>query len=125
MSLCYGRVSPDLALTADMSDELIAPEIFTSNLKLAAVVVCPERAFTLLMSLELTDCVLFASPTEKPIAACTDVAPPLTPLSETVTRWFSGIEVSRTVTSLPDAETVALPIGATLALPGTVIEPSN
>ena len=44
-------------------------DAFTSNWKLSAVVACPERAFTLLMSLEFTDRVLFTSPTRNPIEA--------------------------------------------------------
>lgn len=51
-----------------MSEELTTPDGFTSNLKLLPVVVWPERAFTPLISLELTDLVLFVSPTRKPIA---------------------------------------------------------
>ena len=69
-ALTHGNVSPDLAFTAEISEELIAPVAFTSNLKLAVVVVCPDRAFTPLMSLELTERVLLTSPTRKP----TDVA---------------------------------------------------
>ena len=65
----YGNVNPDRAFTAEISDELIAPDAFTSNWKLSAVVACPERAFKLLMSLEFTDRVLFTSPTRNPIEA--------------------------------------------------------
>ena len=65
----YGNVNPDRAFTAEMSDELIAPDAFTSKWKLSAVVACPERTFTLLMSLEFTDRVLFTSPTRNPIEA--------------------------------------------------------
>ena len=36
---CYGNVKPDLAFTAEISDALIAPDAFTSNLKLRALVV--------------------------------------------------------------------------------------
>ena len=65
----YGNVNPDRAFTVEISDELIAPLAFTSNWKLSAVVACSERAFTLLMSLEFTDRVLFTSPTRNPIEA--------------------------------------------------------
>ena len=50
-SALHGNDNPDRAFTAEISDELIAPVAFTSNLKFNAVVVCPERAFTPLMSL--------------------------------------------------------------------------
>ena len=38
-SALHGNDSPDRALTVEMSDELIAPVAFTSNLKFNAVVV--------------------------------------------------------------------------------------
>ena len=103
MLVFHGNVSPDLAFTAEMSDELIAPDAFTSNLKLAAVVGCPERAFTPLMSLELTDPVLFASPTRNPIDAAEALCTPLIALSETMMRWLSVTLVSVTTTVLPVA----------------------
>ena len=83
-----------------MSEELIAPDAFTSNLKFNAVVVCPDRAFTPLMSLELTERVLFTSPTRKPIAADGLKAVPLTLVTAMVVRRLSGTPVSVTTTSL-------------------------
>ena len=62
------------------------PVAFRSNLKFSALVVCPDRAFTLLISLELTDCELLMSPTRKPIAVAGAFTDPLTPVSVTVTR---------------------------------------
>ena len=38
VSIVYGSDNPDRALTAEISDELIAPDAFTSNLKFNAVV---------------------------------------------------------------------------------------
>ena len=116
----HGNVSPDRALTAEISDELIAPDAFTSNLKLLELTVCPERAFTPLMSLELTDRVLFASPTRKPIDTGDGFTDPLTPTSVTVMRWLSGTLVNVTRTSLPTAAAVAVPNGVTLTVPVTL-----
>ena len=36
---CYGNVNPDRAFTAEISDELMTPVAFTSNLKFDAVAV--------------------------------------------------------------------------------------
>ena len=79
-----GNTKPDRAFTAEISEALIAPDAFTSNLKLAVVVVCPERAFTPLMSLELTERVLLTSPTRKPMAAGGGLIDPFTPVNVTV-----------------------------------------
>ena len=39
VAVTYGNDSPERAFTAEMSDELIEPDAFTSNLKLPALVV--------------------------------------------------------------------------------------
>ena len=107
VSSCYGNTNPDRAFTAEMSEELIAPDAFTSNMKFKAPVACPERAFTALMSLELTERVLFTSPTRKPIAADALTAAALMLVSATVARWLSGTPVSDTTTSLPGLAGIA------------------
>ena len=101
----HGNVRPDRALTAEMSDELIAPDAFTSNLKFAPVVVWPERAFTALISLELTERVLFTSPTRKPIDTGLGFTVPLTPVRVSVMRLLSASDgiVTVTVASFPGA----------------------
>ena len=117
----YGNVNPDRAFTAEMSDELIPPDAFTSNRKFSAVVDCPDRAFMPLMSLEFTDRLLFASPTRKPIEVGGGLIAPFTLLSVTVTRWLSGMPVSVTRTSLSRKVAVALPTGETLTVPAELI----
>ena len=94
----HGKVVPERAFTAEMSEELMLPDAFTSNWKLSAVVACPDRAFTALMSLEFTDRELFTSPTRNPSAADA-LAVPFTPVTETLTRLpFATLE-RLTVTS--------------------------
>ena len=83
----YGNDRPERAFTAEMSDELIAPDAFTSNLKLLASTARPERAFTPLMSLELTERVLFASPMRKPTETGGGFSELLTLASVIVRRW--------------------------------------
>lgn len=92
-----------------MSDELIAPDALISNLKLVASVVCSERAFTLLMSLEFTECELLTSPMSKPAEAVALTAL-LTPLSEIVARLLLEILVTVTVTSLAVGDVAIAPM---------------
>ena len=86
----------------------MAPDAFTSNLKLPALLVWPERALTPLMSLEFTLRVLFTSPIRKPIDTGGRLGVPLTPVSVTVARLLSASVGMVTVTSLPAAAAVAL-----------------
>lgn len=101
--------NPDRALTAEISDELMLPDALISNLKLVPSVVWPERAFTPLMSLELTERELFTSPTRNPIDAIV-VLDPLSPVSVRVRRLLSATLVSVTTTS--PLTTVALAVPA-------------
>ena len=120
----YGNTNPERAFTAEISDALIAPDAFTSNLKLLALLVCPERALTPLMSLAVTDRVLFTSPTRKPIDTV-GLSVPLTPVSVRVARLLSASVWIVTVTSLGadavDALTGALAPSTTATLPAAVM----
>ena len=87
-------------MTIETSLASITPEVFTSNLKLVALVRSPDRTFTALMSLELTERELLTSPNRKPIDADALVVP-LTPLSDTVNRCISLTLVNVTEISLP------------------------
>ena len=104
---------PERAFAEEISDELIAPEAFTSNRKFVAVVDWPERAFTLLISLELTDRVSFTSPRSNPIEADAFTAVPFTVGNETVTRLLFATVGSETETSFPDG--VGVVVTATIA----------
>ena len=46
VSIVYGSDNPDRALTAEMSDELFAPEAFASNLKFNAIEHRQQKSFT-------------------------------------------------------------------------------
>ena len=124
----YGSVFPDRALKVEMSLELIAPEVFTSYLKLDASVVCPDRAFTPLMSLELTERELLTSPNRKPREADA-LTVPFTPARDTVTREMSLAFSKVTRISLPDCCRLALSDApdesTTDTLPGEVMAASN
>ena len=62
------------------------PVVFKSNKKFWPVVGWPDRAFTRLMSLELTERELSTSPTRKPIVTGGGLTVPFTLTSVIVTR---------------------------------------
>src|SRR5258706_4813161 len=97
-----------------MSVDEMPPELLRSYLKLLPLTTWPDRPLTSRMSLEVTERVLFTSPTRNPSEADQFVPAPFTFVSETVTRLLSGIPVRTTVTSLPEKVAEALPMGAAL-----------
>ena len=104
-----------------MSLALTAPDAFTSNLKLTAVVAWPDLALTPLISVASIDRELFTSPRRKPRETEKSDTVPFTPLSETVTRLLLAsvgmVTTMSLLAGLDDATTGALLLSTTVTVP--------